>query len=146
MPLAPTNLVATATGAGQITLHWVLPNSSQVTSIAVRRGNGANCPTTASAGTAIGGPKKRNKAVDGSVKDGARYCYTVFAVNGYGNAASHTSAVVSPPARVTGVTAVASGSKVLVSWKAAAGATGYVVAAAPAGSCPRARTAPATSR
>ena len=133
-------LSTTATAPRVITVGWTLPKNQIVSGVVVRRGLAASCPTSTSDGVGIGGSAKRTSQVDKSVKAGGTYCYSVFTTTPYhSSAAAHHKAVVGPPAKVTGITAIAGQHSIKVRWNAAAGATGYLVTANVTGTrCPSA--------
>ena len=142
VPLAATNHVATATGAGQITRRTGCSRTRARSSRS--RCAGATAPTARRRRATASRSAERQEAQQaGRRQRQGRRAVLLLGVHEHAvpNSASHIIGGRQPAGTVTGVTAVPSGSKVLGQWKAAAGATGYVVAAATGGRhAPRART------
>lgn len=103
------------------------------------------CPATPRQGVAVGGSTVRTRQIDTEVAPGSRYCYAVFAVDSSGNYSRaaldqgvRTPAVVTTPKPVTGLTATADGSNVVLSWQnpVNAGLAFIAVRRGPANDCP----------
>ena len=131
---------------GAITLRWGLPRATDLAGIVVRRGRGAACPTSATAGVAIGGTAPRAAQTDTSEIDARTYCYAVFAYDGSGNRSAaavvrdvRNPGDVTPPPPVANLTARLTWvHHVALSWvtPARAGVRAIVVRRGVAGACP----------
>ena len=130
-----------------MTLAWKLPAARNLAHVYVQRTHGG-CATGLRDGMRIGSIAVRTHTVDKTAVPGVQYCYTVFVTNRAGgrSSADDTGPVRmpdhKPPPAVKEVTAHVSGSAVVVSWSAAAGAAHYLVMRGPAAACPTHSDAP----
>jgi hypothetical protein len=121
---------------------WSNPAAQDLAGIVVRRGWMA-CPATPRQGVAVGGSTVRIRQIDTEVAPGSSYCYAVFAFDSSQNysrvaLAQNVSipALVTTPKPVTGLTATADGSNVVLSWQNPAGLAFIAVRRGPANDCP----------
>ena len=134
-PLAPSNLVATATGNTSINLTWTAATDNVgVTGYRVERCQGAGCTTFAQVATPAG-----ITFADSGLTAGTSYSYRVRATDAaanlgpYSNTASATTTSVdmTPPLAPSNLVATASGNtSINLTWTAATdnvGVTGYRV-------------------
>src|SRR4029077_4512849 len=128
-PTAPSNLTATP-ASGQINLSWTASTDNvSVTGYRVERCQGVNCSTF----TQIATPTTTTYA-DAAVSAGS-YSYRVRAADGAGNLSTYSNVATGvipdtqPPTAPTGLTAVANGNQIGLSWTASTdnvGVTGYL--------------------
>jgi hypothetical protein len=126
----------------RVTLVWSNPRAHDLAGIVVRRAWNA-CPTTPHQGVHIGGSTVRTRQVDRGVAPGTSYCYAVFAFDSSHNysrvaldQAVRTPALVTTPKPVSGLTAAADGSNVVLSWHNPAGLAFVAVRRGAANNCP----------
>jgi chitodextrinase len=143
-PTAPTNLSATATAAGQISLTWTASTDNVgVTGYRVERCQGAGCATFAQVGTPTASSYN-----DTGLIGSTNYSYRVRAVDaagnlgGYSGTASATTLATSdtqPPTAPSNLSATAlSSSQINLTWTASTdnvGVTGYRVERCQAAGC-----------
>ena len=133
-PAAPTNVVATASGSGNIIVTWTAATDNVgVTGYRIERCQGSGCTTFAQIASPAG-----TSYSDGGLSASTTYRYRVRATDAAGNLSAYSaiatattgaSADTTPPAAPTNVVATASGSgNIMVTWTAATdnvGVTGY---------------------
>ena len=133
-PAAPTNVVATASGSGNIMVTWTAATDNVgVTGYRIERCQGSGCTTFAQIASPAG-----TSYSDGGLSASTTYRYRVRATDAAGNLSAYSaiatattgaSADTTPPAAPTNVVATASGSSnIMVTWTAATdnvGVTGY---------------------
>jgi hypothetical protein len=123
VPLAPTNLIATA-GNAQVALTWIAPLAA--TSYDVERSS------------SNGGPYSSIKAgvmatnyTDKTATNGTTYYYDVYAVNSAGTTSAQpaqaSATPQAPPQAPSNLTALPGNAVVSLSWSASAGAASYNV-------------------
>ncbi len=120
-PPAPTGLAATA-GNAQVVLSWMA--SSGVTSYSLYRATTSGGEGTTALVTGI----TASTYTDSAVTNGAKYYYTVAAVNAGGTGAQSTEVSATPvnaPPTPTGLTASPGNAQVSLTWTASSGATSY---------------------
>ncbi|MGD0744862.1 MAG: glycoside hydrolase family 9 protein [Verrucomicrobiota bacterium] len=119
LPPTPTGLAAVP-GNAQVVLTWNA--ASGATGYNVQRST-----TSGSGFTTIATPTATTYT-DSSLANGTTYYYEVNATNSYGNSANTaqvSATPLAPPATPAGLTAVPGGGLVVLSWNAAATASGY---------------------
>ena len=85
-----------ATSKQVVALSWSNPGGAVSGDVVRRSTVGGACPSTTSAGTAVGDSSVRTSQTDSGLSQGT-YCYSVFAENGLGaSPASSTSVTVTP--------------------------------------------------
>ncbi len=126
----------------RVTLVWSNPRAHDLAGIVVRRAWNA-CPTSPHQGVHIGGRTVRTRQVDRGVAPGTTYCYAVFAFDSSHNYSRvardrgvRTPALVTTPKPVSGLTATAEGSNVVLSWHNPAGLAFIAVRRGAANNCP----------
>jgi len=126
----------------RVTLVWSNPRAHDLAGIVVRRAWNA-CPTRPHQGVHIGGRTVRTRQVDRGVAPGTSYCYAVFAFDSSHNYSRvardrgvRTPALVTTPKPVSGLTATAEGSNVVLSWHNPAGLAFIAVRRGAANNCP----------
>jgi fibronectin type 3 domain-containing protein len=123
VPSAPTSLSAVA-GNGTVALTWTA--SSGATSYTVKRST-----TSGGSYTSIATGLTTTSYTDGAVINGTTYYYVVVAVNSGGSSGNSSEVSATPyyptPGAPTGLTAIPGDTKVVLTWNATSGATGYNV-------------------
>ena len=146
LPGAPTGVVATVTGSGQVTVTWSAPSDggSAITSYTVTpyTGGAAQSPTTVT-----GSPPATSTVINGLSNN--QYYFQVTATNGVGTGPAGQSGVVTPttlPGQPPFVRADVGNQQVTVTWQAPTDGgspiTGYTVTIAPAAARRAAGTSP----
>jgi hypothetical protein len=74
---APNHMSVVVT-TNQVYVTWTDPPGAQPTHVFAYRGDGSACPTGSTDGTPIGPHSVTNHLIDGTVKAGSAYCYTIF--------------------------------------------------------------------
>lgn len=74
---APNHMSVVVT-TDQVYVTWTDPPGVQPTHVYAYRGDGSACPTGSADGTPIGTHSVTNHLIDGTVKAGSAYCYTIF--------------------------------------------------------------------
>jgi hypothetical protein len=72
------NHMSVVVTTNQVYVTWTDPPGVQPTHVFAYRGDGSACPTGKTDGTPVGPHTVTNHVIDGTVKAGLSYCYTVF--------------------------------------------------------------------
>jgi putative peptide zinc metalloprotease protein len=96
-PPPATDLSADASSPGELGLSWALPSDADVEQTVVRRGDGSDCPATATSGTQIGGTTARSSQTDTTVANATTYCYAVFLIDSQGRSSAPATVTAQTP-------------------------------------------------